>query len=177
MHSSGMRTVRNNSRLLGGCTWSQGCTWSLGVYLVPGGVPGSRGVPSPGRCTWSGGVPGPRGCTWFWGCVYLVQGCTWFLGGCTWSWQVYLVLGVYLVPGVYLVLGGNLVPGVYLVLGVYLVPGGVPGPGGHLVLGGYLPRFSPACGQTDRCKNITFATSLQTVINTVTCENVSKNTK
>ena len=37
----------------------------LGVYLVPGGVPG------PGGCTWFlGGVPGPRGlpgpggCTW-----------------------------------------------------------------------------------------------------------------
>ena len=53
----------------GGCTWSQGCTWSGGVYLVQGGVPGSRGVYlvlggctwSQGGCTWSqGGVPGPR---------------------------------------------------------------------------------------------------------------------
>ena len=32
-----------------------GCTWSRGVYLVPGGVPGPRGVPG------LGGVPGPRG--------------------------------------------------------------------------------------------------------------------
>ena len=70
-----------------GCTWSWGCTWSGGVYLVPrgctwswgvylvrggctwfggvpsrgdlvpGGVPGTGGVPGPGGCTWSGGVP------------------------------------------------------------------------------------------------------------------------
>ena len=36
----------------------------MGVYLVPGGVPGSvGGVPGPGEgCTWSqGGVPGPGG--------------------------------------------------------------------------------------------------------------------
>ena len=42
---------------------------------------------------------------------------------------------------------------------MYLVPGGgVPGPGG--VPGQVLPP----CGQTDACKNITFATSLRTVI-------------
>ena len=46
-----------------------------------------------------------------------------YIGGCTWSRGVYLVLGVYLVPG------GC----------VYLVPGGVPGPRGrglYLVQGG-----------------------------------------
>ena len=53
--------------------------------------------------------------------------------------------------GVYLFPGG--VPGPR---GVYLVPGGVPGPGG------YLPMYSPR-GQTHRCKNITFTTSLRTV--------------
>ena len=37
--------------------------------------------------------------------------------------------------------------------------GGVPGPGG--VPGQVLP---PPCGQTHSCKNITFATSLRTVI-------------
>ena len=54
----------------------------------------------------------------------LSQGVYLVLGGCTWSWGVYLVLRVYLVPGGYLVLGVYLVPegtwsqGVYLVLGV-----------------------------------------------------------
>ena len=83
----------------------------LGVYLIPGGVPGSRG------CTWSrgvylvqGSVPGPRR-------VYLVLGGDVpGLAGCTWS------QGVYLVPG-------GLLSG-----GVYLVPGGsAPGPGGCLL--------------------------------------------
>ena len=124
MHSSRMRTVHNNSRLLGGvylvpgeCTWSGGCTWSGWVYLVWGGGTFPGGVPRPGGCTWSqGGVPGPEGVpaqggTWSWG-VYLVWGCTRSRGipaqgsapgpgGCTWSqgkgctWS----RGVYLVPG------------------------------------------------------------------------------
>ena len=51
--------------------------------------------------------------------------------GCTWSW------------GVYLVQGGVPTRGVHM-------PGGVPA--GGL----YLPRYSPR-GQTDTCKNITFA--------------------
>ena len=104
-----------------------------------------RTVRSSGRI--SGGVPGGRGCTW--------------------SQGVYLVWGV----GVYLVWGG--VPG----------PGGAPGLGGctwsrgctwsgsvpglggvYLVPGVYLVRYSPPCGQTHACKNITFATSLRTVI-------------
>ena len=94
--------------------------WSWGVYLPGpgGGVPGPRGC----TCLVPGGVPGPRG-------VYLPgpRGwCTWSRG-CTWSWGVYLPgprEGVYLpglgdtwswggVPawsqGVYLVLGGVLV--------------------------------------------------------------------
>ena len=58
--------------------------------------------------------------------------------------------------------------------GVYLVPGGVPGPGGGGctwsqggVPGPWGGAWSgtPPCGQTDACKNITFATSLRTVIN------------
>ena len=124
----------------GGCTWFWGGTWS-GGYLVPAG------------CTWSGG------CTWSRG-VYLVQGGVPGLGvgvpglggvpgpgGCTWS------------------------QGVYLVWGVYLVLGGVPGPVGctwswgvYLVRGGLHGQVLPLCGQTDACKNITFATSLRTVI-------------
>ena len=90
MHSSRMRTVRNSSRLPGGCTWSRG------VYLVRGGLPGPQG-----GCTWSpggvylvrGGLPGPQGgCTWSPGGVYLVRGGvpglggTWSGGVCTWSW-------------------------------------------------------------------------------------------
>ena len=100
------------------------------------------GIPGLGGCTWS-----LEGCTWSPG-VYLVPegvcawsgGCTWsrgctLSGGCTWSRGV-------CVPG----LGGCTWS-----RGVYLVPGG------------YLVRYSPPCGQTDACKNITFATSLRTV--------------
>ena len=82
--------------------------------------------------------------------------------------------GWYLVPGgVYLVWVGRGVPGLGMCawLGVYLVLGGVPGlggvpcPRGSAPWGGvYLVRYSPLCGQTDACKNITFATSLWTVI-------------
>ena len=151
MHSSRMRTVRNSSRLPGGYLVLRGvpgpggCTWSWGVYLVPG-------VYLVWGCTWSqGGVPGLGGYSWS-------QGCTWS-GRVPGPRGVYLVLGVYLVPGVYLVWactwsqGG--VPG----------PGGVPGRGLYLVQG-YLPRYSPppVNRMTDRCKNITFATSLRTVI-------------
>ena len=73
--------------------------------------------------------------------------------------------------GVYLVLGGVTGPGVYLVRGVHLVRG-VPGPGGWVYLvpggctwsGGVPGQVLPHCGQTHACKNITFATSLRTVI-------------
>ena len=73
---------------------------------------------------------------------------------------------------------GGVVPGpggVYLVPGGYLVPGDVPSPGGctwsrgvYLAQGVYLAggvpgQVPPPCGQTDACKNITFATSLRTV--------------
>ena len=70
-----------------------------------------------------------------------------------------------------LVLGGAWL-GVCLVLGGCLV-WGVPGPRGCLVLGNTwswgcgIPACTeedPPCGQTDTCKNITFATSLRTVI-------------
>ena len=47
---------------------------------------------------------------------------------------------------------------------------GVSGPGGCLLRGGGTPvctEADPPCGQTDRCKNITFATSLRMVINYV----------
>ena len=113
-----------------------GCVPSAAVAVSRGGVYLPRG------CTCWGGVPGP------WRGVYL-------LGGCTWSGGVYLPGGV---PG----------PGGYL-------PGGVPGlgctwsrgctcPGGYLVLGGCTWSGTPPCGQTHACKNITFATSLRTVI-------------
>ena len=98
------------------------------------------------------GVPGPGG-TWSWGVVYLVQGmylvpggCTWSGDGCTWSGGCTWSQGG--VPG----LGG--VPGPR---GVYLVPGGCTWSGGTC-------PGTPPCGQTHMCKNITFATLLQTVI-------------
>ena len=86
-----------------------------------------------GGCTWSGGWPGPGGCTWSWG-VYLVPG-----GVPTW--------GMYLVPGMYL-------------------PRGCTWSGGVCTWSwGYLPRYSPLWTEwlTDRCKKITFVTSLRTV--------------
>ena len=107
------------------------------------------------------------------------------LGGGTWSQGDvpaqggYLVLGVYLVPGGVPGPGGCTCPqgvpargctcpggGVPGPRVVYLVLGGVPGPKGVPAWGVYLPRYTPPppCGQTDRCKNITFATSLRTVI-------------
>ena len=104
-------------------------------------------VPSAAVAVSGGGVYlVPGGCTWSGGCT--LSGGVPGPGGCTWSGGVYLVQEVYLVPGD--------VPhprGVYLVRGD-LVPGGVPG------------QVLPPCRQTDACKNITFATSLRTVINT-----------
>ena len=42
---------------------------------------------------------------------------------------------------------------------------GVPGPGGYLVPGGTCPGTTPpSCGEPHACENITFATSLRTVI-------------
>ena len=74
------------------------------------------------------------------GCIS--GGCTWSRG-CTWS-------------------QGGGVPGLW---GLYLARGGAPSPGGCLLLGGvYLVRYFPPCGQTHACKNITFATSLRTVM-------------
>ena len=70
MHSSRMRTVRNSSRLLGGCLLPGGISApGGGTCLVPGGVsaPGgawSRGVPGLGG--WSRGVPGPWDGGWGW---------------------------------------------------------------------------------------------------------------
>ena len=69
-------------------------------------------------------------------------------------------------PGPGGVLGPGGVPG-----GVPGLGRGVPGPGrggpGHggmyLVLGECTCPGTPPCGQTHRCKNITFATSLRTV--------------
>ena len=102
------------------------------------------------------------------------------LGGCTWSWGVYLVprdvpgprgytwswgdvpglgglpdpIGVYLVPGgVYLLWGCTWSWGVYLVLWRR-----VPAQGVYLVPEGDLP--TPTCGQTHTCKNITFTNNV-----------------
>ena len=180
MHSSRMCTICSSGHISGGrgavylvtggkyLVWGvylvQGCTWSQGGVC-------SRGcVPSPGGCTWLGGVPG-WGCTWPRGVpgpggMYLVPG------------------GMYLVQGVHLVWGGVPGPGgvpgweVYLAGGCTQSQGGllpgvctwswgdVPGLGGvSAPRGVHLVSYSPPCGQTDACKNITFTTWLRTVIN------------
>ena len=115
-----------------------------GVYL-PRGYLVLGGMPSPGGCTClgvylvpGGGVPAKGG----------VPGPRGFLprdavpagggGGGTWSGGCTWSRGVYL-------------------------PGGVPGPRGE----GICPGTLPVNRMTDRCKNITFATSLRTVKNRI----------
>ena len=94
MHSSRVRTARllpvspsmHCSRRVGREYLVPGVYLvSGGVYLFPGGIPGSWGVPNPRE------VPGPGGM-------------------CTWS-RRYLVLGVYLVSGGVPGPRGQLVPG------------------------------------------------------------------
>ena len=91
------------------------------------------------------GVPGPRGVYLVWG-VYLVPGEVPGPRGCTWVWGVYLVPGGVPGQGVYLVLGG--IPG---------LGGGVPGLGsvpgqGVSALGVYLVRYSPPVDRQNACK-------------------------
>ena len=141
MHSSRMRTAR-----LLPVSPSMHC--SQGVYLVLGGrgVPGPRGCTCPVGGTWSGGCTWSRGCTCLGG-KGLGGVPAWGVPGpgvCAWSGG-YLALGGVRGPG-----GG--VPGL----------GGVHGPGDtwswgvYLVPGGTFPGIPPR-GQTDTCKNITFA--------------------
>ena len=134
LHSSRKRTARV-------LTVSPSILCTGGVYLVPGGVSGPRGV-----CTWSrggctcswgvylvlGGVPGPGGCTCSWG-VYWCQGGVPGAGGCTWSWGVSAPGGVPAPRGSW---------------GVYLLPGGVPGPGGCTWSRGC--QVLPPCEQNDK---------------------------
>ena len=125
----------------GGVPGPRGCVYLvLGVYLVPRGgvylvpVGGVYLVPGGGVYLVRGGVPGPGGVTWS----------GW---GCAWSWVVYLV------------------PGGVCSRGVHWAQGGVPSPGGESAPQGECTwSGTPPRGQTDACKNITFATSLRTVI-------------
>ena len=57
--------------------------------------------------------------------------------------------------------GGCLFPGGFLLRGVLVLGGACSGGGGIPAC----TEADPPCGQTDTCKNITFATSLQTVTN------------
>ena len=146
-----MRTVRNSSRLLRG-----------------GGNAWSRGVCSGGCLLWGVSALGagclvPRGGVCSGGC--LVSGGCLFLGGAC-SWGVSAPRGVYsggVGPGGCLLWGPE--PGGYVLWGGAWSHGvsarGVPAPGG--VVSQHALRQPPPCGQTDRCKNIFFATSLWTV--------------
>ena len=117
-----------------------------GVYQVLGGLSGLEGVPGPGGCLLLGGVPGPGGCTWSEGCTWSqgrgvsvpgvsALGVLWGVcsGGCTWSRGV-------AATGGYLLLGGVPAPrGMSALRGCVLGLGGVPGPGGvNQVPGGCL---------------------------------------
>ena len=144
----------------GGCLLQGGCL--LGGCLVPGGLL-LGGVSAPGGvwsqggvcsrvcvCSRGGGGVCSRVCVCSWGCVWSQGGfCS---EGC-------LVLGVWS-QGVSALGGGVSGPR------GCLVPGGVSS-GGCLLPGGYPSMHwgrHPPCGQTDACKNITFATLLRTVI-------------
>ena len=139
-----------------GCTWSGGftwsqegvCTWSWGVYLAPGG----------GVYLVLGVVPGPRGCTWSREGVYQMGVCTWSQA-CTWSRGLPGPRGVPGPGGCTWSLGGRGLGGMYLVQGCTWSWGGC------LLLGGVPGQVLPI-PPMDRhtCKNITFATSLWTVI-------------
>ena len=132
MHSSRMQTSRSLA-IYGGCTWSLGeVPGLLGVYLVFGGCTWSWGcvprwgvllgvLPVGGVLLVGGVLPG----------VLLGGGCVLLGGGlcapgwgvvCSWVGACVLLGGGLCAPGG--VLTGV---GVYLVMGVYLVPGGVPG--------------------------------------------------
>ena len=90
--------------------------------------------------------------------------------GCVPSAAVAVCWRMYLVPGGVNGLGVPCPRGCTWSGRVYLVRGCVPGPGGCTWSwgctwsGGHLPRYPTPCGQTHMCKNITFATSLRTVI-------------
>ena len=127
---------------------SQGgvCSWG---GVCSGGVSALGGVCS-GGCLLLGGVSAPGGC--------LLWGVSALGGVCSWG---YLLLGAAPRGGV--CSGGCLLQGVSAP-GVS-APGGVCS-GGCLLLGGvshHALRQTPPRGQTDACKNITFATSLRTV--------------
>ena len=141
--------------LVPGGAWPRGCAWSRGCVPSPRGVHGPRGVCLVlGGCMVLGGVPGPRGC--------MVLGGTWSQGGVP-------------CPGGCMVKGGVPGPGGCMVPGRHMVPGDHSPGGVCLVLegawsqgGGILTcteaDLPPVNRMTDRCKNITFVTSLRTVI-------------
>ena len=137
MHSSRMRTVRSSSRLSGE----------------------GRGV-----CSW--GVSAPSGVSALGGC--LLRGWVFAPG--------VLAPGRVSAPGGGVCSRGCLLKGGLLPGGV-CSRGGVSAPRGCLLrgapaLGGMVSQHAlrqtppPSCGQTDACKNVTFATSLRTVITT-----------
>ena len=148
-----MHTVRSCGRLSRGGGSARGgvsalggvCSW--GCLLPEGSALG-------GVCSWGGSAPG--GCL-LWGGVcsggcLLLGGCVCSQGGLLWggvcSWGVCS--------------GGDVCSGGCLLLG-----------GVCLLLGGGIPACTeadtPPRGQTDACKNITFATSLRTVIKYYNC--------
>ena len=142
MHSSRMLTVRSTDRILGGRSAARGVS-------APGGVC-SQGV-----CVCYRGVSALGGGVCSWGGV-----CSrgYLLGGCL-LWQG-------------LLLGRMSAPGGVSALGGCLLPGGLSALGGVYSGGCGIPACTEAdtltpCGQTDACKNITFATSLRTVTKTV----------
>ena len=137
----------------GVCVCSGGCLLGGGC-LLPGEVYAREGGSVPGGVYWGGcllpgrGVSAPRGVS--------ARGC--LLGGCLLPGR-----GVS-APGGCLSWGMSAVGGVCSWEGGCLLPGG----GGVAASGGMYPTMHwgrhPPCGQTDACKNITFATSLRTVI-------------
>ena len=154
MHSSRMRTVRSSGRISGGSARGGVCCQGVSAPRGVGCLFRGRGVCSRrefGCLLWR--MSARRVCL-LWGGVYYQDGsaprevCS---GGCL------LQGGCVSAPGGCL-LSGESAPGGCLLWGVCVCSGG--GVVSHHALRQTPP---PPCGQTDACKNITFATSLRMV--------------
>ena len=132
----------------GECVCSQGGVCSLGCVCSRGVCVCSRGS-APGGVSAPGEVSAPGVCL-LPGCVCLLQGvCPWGMS----APREVSAPGACLLPGG-VCSGGCLVQEVSA-LGVSA--------GGHGIPACTEADTPPPCGQTDACKNITFATSLRTV--------------
>ena len=167
--------VCSQGGLLPGGVCSGGVSAPKGVF-----APGGRGCVSAlgGVCSWGVSAPGERGVCLLWGClllggvcsqggVCLLRGVSAPRGGGVCLLQGVSAPGRCLLPGrmqnVCLLWGGVCSQGVSAPRGVCTQNGCVCS-GGYLLLEGWYRSMHwgrhPPCGQTDACKNLTFAKSV-----------------